>query len=82
MMDDLTTTDLIRLLIVVLGRLEQMTAIARTLEKQRDQAEAELTTLRELFADIERWRESGDGRDLAYVLETADKYDAMKASTE
>lgn len=40
----------------------------------------ELTVLRELAADVERWRESSDARDLAYILETADKYEAMKAS--
>lgn len=35
---------------------------------------AELTVLRELYQDVQRWRESGgDSRDLLYVVETAEK---------
>lgn len=40
---------------------------------------AELTLLRELADDLARWREAGgDIRDLRYVLETMDRYAAMK----
>jgi hypothetical protein len=42
----------------------------------------ELTLLRELVADVARWRESIDARDLQYVFETMDKIDAMKAGGE
>jgi hypothetical protein len=37
---------------------------------------AELRALRELASDVRRWRESGDVRELAYVLETLDKLSA------
>lgn len=36
-------------------------------------AERELAALRELRDDVERWRESGDARDLLYVIETLDE---------
>jgi hypothetical protein len=42
----------------------------------------ELDLLRELVADVARWRESIDARDLHYVFETMDKIDAMNAGAE
>lgn len=40
----------------------------------------ELELLRELADDLARWREAGgDIRDLTYVFETMDRYQAMKA---
>jgi len=49
---------------------------------QADALLSELTTLRELHADVARWREGGgDPRDLRYILDTLDEYDkAVKAS--
>lgn len=56
------------------NRAEQAEALALTLQAQRDQAEADAAELRELYTDIERWRESGgDVRELRYVLDTADR---------
>jgi len=43
---------------------------------------AELTVLRELAADVDRWRESSDARDLHYVLETMDKIEQMKGNDQ
>lgn len=57
---------------IAMAENEQRMAVERQLQ-------SELTILRELAADVARWRESGDGRDLAYVLETADK---VKARSE
>ena len=42
----ITTTDALRLLLIVLQRLEQMTAIARTLQRELGAAEAERDALR------------------------------------
>jgi len=45
--------------------------------------DADLAILRELASDVARWRETGgDPRDLRYILETADRYEAMKAGKE
>ena len=40
----------------------------------------ELRALRMLYEDVARWRESGDARDLLYVLETMDKIDTAHSS--
>jgi hypothetical protein len=59
--------------------LLQKDAQIGVLDAKLGAAHAELTILRELAEDVARWRESGDGRDLAYVLETDDK---MKARNQ
>jgi hypothetical protein len=33
----------------------------------------DVALLLELYEDVARWRESGDARDLAYVIETVDE---------
>jgi hypothetical protein len=43
------------------------------IERPEPADETELRLLRELRTDVERWRESGDARDLGYVLEMLDK---------
>lgn len=44
---------------------------------------AELALLRELAADVQRWREAaGDPRDLRYILETMDKLEALKGTDQ
>jgi hypothetical protein len=41
----------------------------------------ELTILRELAADVARWRETGgDPRDLRYILETLDRWESLHAN--
>ncbi len=43
-------------------------------------AQTELTALRELYDDVERWRAGGgDVRDVGYILETADRIRASVA---
>jgi hypothetical protein len=43
-------------------------------QRRAEAAEADAAALRELYDDVQRWRESGgDVRELRYVLETADR---------
>ena len=52
----------------------ELEALSTAMTERAQQAEQELAALRELYTDVERWRESGgDVRDLSYVLETADR---------
>lgn len=45
-------------------------------------ADAELRLLRELRADVERWRESSDLRDLSYALDTLNKLNTQFPTVE
>lgn len=52
------------------------------LEEELAQARADNTALRTLYEDVERWRESGDVRDLRYMIETMDELDKASLATK
>jgi len=57
-------------------------AIRTAVEEERAAQRDELTLLRELVADVDRWRESSDVRDLRYILETMDEIEQMKGNDQ